>query len=53
MINVASGTFFNVSESISLIAEAYVVNTLFGRTFRKDCEGMGDVSGSDGQKVMS
>lgn len=46
-------SFFSVSKSVLLIAEAYVVNTLFGRTIRMDCEGMGDVSGSGGQKVVS
>lgn len=50
VINVASGTCFRVPKSVLLIAEAYVVNILFGRTIRKGCEGMGDVCG---QKVVS
>lgn len=53
VINVASGTCFSASKSVLLIAEAYVVNTLFGWTTRKDFEGMGDVSGNDGQKAVS
>lgn len=36
VIKVASGICFSVSKSVLLIAEAYVVCTLFGRTIRKD-----------------